>query len=243
MSSARTPPTAVQTPARPEFMAALGLLPPYTAEDVEKSYLTKLKEIRPDLGGDREAFYAVQAAYGQAKEYVRFRGDRRGWIAKQMDDYLAIQAVAERLAEFGAEVAFQSLDWLQKSFGDFAQLTESIVGVRLHNAANGDEVLDYLVGQQEHLSVLQRIDLAGSTVSDANVCQLVVFRHLAELDLSRTPISRQALLVVRLLPELESVRVEGTALGWLTRRRLDAQLRQNRRAAATARTVHPINVR
>lgn len=243
MSSDKTPLAAVPVPARPEFMAVLGLLPPYTAEDVEKSYLTRLKEIRPDLGGDREAFYAVQAAYGQAKEYVRFRGDRRGWIARQMDDYLATQTVAERLTGFGAAVEFQSLDWLQKSFGDFAQLTESIVGVRLHNAANGDEVLNYLISQQAHLPMLRHIDLAGSTVSDASVCQLVVFRHLAELDLSRTPISRQALLMVRLLPELETVRVDGIALGWLTRHRLDAQLRQNRRTAATARTVHPTNVR
>ena len=48
---------------RPEYMATLGLLPPYTAEDVEKAYLAKIKQIRPDLGGDREAFYAVQTAY------------------------------------------------------------------------------------------------------------------------------------------------------------------------------------
>src|SRR5687767_15181723 len=73
---------------RPEFMATLGLLPPYAPDDVEKAYLTKLKEIRPDLGGDRQAFYAVQNAYIQAKEYVKFRGDRRGWIAKLMDEYL-----------------------------------------------------------------------------------------------------------------------------------------------------------
>ena len=85
-------------------MATLGLLPPYKAEDVEKAYLTKLKEIRPDLGGDRQAFYAVQNAYMQAKEYVKFRGDRRGWIAKQMDAYLAVQEVIERLKQFGADV-------------------------------------------------------------------------------------------------------------------------------------------
>src|SRR5262245_37711019 len=65
---------------RPSCMVTLGLLPPYSPEDVEKAYLAKLKEIRPDLGGDREAFYAVQNAYAQAKEYVKFRGDRRGWI-------------------------------------------------------------------------------------------------------------------------------------------------------------------
>src|SRR5262245_36463419 len=104
---------------RPDYMVILGLMPPYSAEDVEKAYHIKLKEIRPDLGGDREAFYAVQKAYMDAKEYVRFRGDRRGWIARQMDEYLAVQAVIERLREFGADVETDSLDWLKRSFGEF----------------------------------------------------------------------------------------------------------------------------
>jgi hypothetical protein len=229
--------------ARPEFMATLGLLPPYTAEDVEKAYLTKLKEIRPDLGGDRQAFYAAQNAYAQAKEYVKFRGDRRGWIAKQMESYVAVQELIEQLLQFGAKVETNSLDWLQKSFGDFAQLTEAIIGVRLRGADNGDEVLQYLVGQHERLLELRRLDLAGSTISDACVRQLSVFGRLAELDVSRTPITWQGLQVVRLLPELVAVGADGTNLNWLGRMRLAAQLRRNRKAAATARTVHPINVR
>jgi hypothetical protein len=221
----------------------LGLLPPYTAEDVEKAYLTKLKEIRPDLGGDRQAFYAVQNAYMQAKEYVKFRSDRRGWIAKQMDDYVAVQEIIERLEGFGATVETDALEWLQKSFGDFAQLTESIIGVRLRDAVNGDAVLEYLVSQHARLLALRRLDLAGSTISDSCLRQLGVFRRLTELDVSRTPVTWQGLQVVEWLPELETVGIEGTDLSWLTRRRLAAQLRHNRKSAATARTVHPTNVR
>ena len=107
-------------------MATLGLLPPYTAEDIEKAYLAKFNAIRPDLGGDREAFYAVQKAYMAAKEYVKFRGDRRGWIAKRMDEYLVVQEVIERIRQFGADVETDSINWLQKSFGDFADLTEEM---------------------------------------------------------------------------------------------------------------------
>jgi hypothetical protein len=237
------PRQAASADSRPECMATLGLLPPYTAEDVEKAYLTKLKEIRPDLGGDRQAFYAVQNAYVQAKEYVKFRGDRRGWIAKQMDDYLAVQEVIERLRQFGADVATDSLDWLQRSLGEFAQLTEAVISVHLHNSPKGDEVLGYLVSQHEQLRDLRHLDLTGSTVSDAAVRQLSVFRHLAELNLNHTSISWEGLHVVRWLPELEFVYVEGTNLKWLTRQRLAHQLRRNRKAAATARTVHPINIR
>jgi hypothetical protein len=228
---------------RPEFMATLGLLPPYAAEDVEKAYLTKLKEIRPDLGGDRQAFYAVQNAYMQAKEYVKFRGDRRGWIAKLMDEYLGVQDVIEQLKQFGADVEISTLDWLKKSFGEFAQLTEQVVGIRLNGAANGDEVLEYMVRQHDRLLELRRLDLAGSAISDESVRQLGVFRRLAELDLSRTPITGHALQIVQWLPELETVGIEGTELGWLARQRLASKLRQNRKAAAAARTLHPTNVR
>ncbi|MEX0612282.1 MAG: hypothetical protein WD738_21620 [Pirellulales bacterium] len=228
---------------RPDCMVKLGLLPPYTAEDVEKAYLGKIKDIRPDLGGDREAFYDVQNAYMQAKEYVKFRGDRRGWIAKRMDEYLAVQEVIERLKRYGAEVETDALDWLEKSFGDFAELSESIIALRLNGAANGDEVIEYMVIHHPQLMELRRLDLSGSVVSDAAVRQLSVFRRLAELDLSRTPVTWEALHLVHWLPELQTVRVEGTGLKWFTRRRLAALLRHNRRSAAAIRALHPTTVR
>jgi hypothetical protein len=195
------------------------------------------------LGGDREAFYAVQNAYMQAKEYVKFRGDRRGWIARQMDEYLAVQEVIDRLKSFGAQVETDSVDWLQKSFGDFAELSESVIGIRLNGGANGDEVLNYLVSQHAKLLELRRLDLAGSVVSDDAVRQLSVFRRLSELNLNRTPITWLSLHIVEWLPELEEVHVEGTGLKWLTRRKLAAQLRRKRKAAAAMRAIHPTTVR
>jgi hypothetical protein len=224
-------------------MVTLGLLPPYTAEDVERAYLARIKDIRPDLGGDREAFYEVQNAYMQAKEYVKFRGDRRGWIARQMDEYLAVEEVIDRLKAFGAQVETDSVDWLEKSFGDFAELSESVISIRLNGAANGDEVLDYLVSQRDKLLELRRLDLSGSVVSDDGVRQLSVFRRLSELNLNRTPITWLSLHIVEWLPELEEVHVEGTGLKWLTRRKLAAQLRRKRKAAAAMRAIHPTTVR
>jgi hypothetical protein len=228
---------------RPACMVTLGLLPPYTADDVEKAYLAKLKDIRPDLGGDRDAFYGLQNAYVEAKEYVKFRGDRRGWIAKRMDEYLAVLEVIDRLTRYGAEVETTAVNWLQKSFGDFAELSETVQAIRLNGAANGDEVIEYMVAHHGQLLELRRLDLAGSVVSDAAVRQLSVFRRLAELDLSRTPITWEALHIVDWLPELERVRVEGTGLKWLTRRRLAAQLRKNRQSAAAIRAMHPTALR
>lgn len=224
-------------------MVTLGLLPPYMPEDVEKAYLAKVKEIRPDLGGDPKPFYAVQNAYMEAKEYLKFRGDRRGWIAKRMDEYLATQEIEEQIRAFGAEVETSFLDWLQKSFGEFAELTENILGIRLNNAANGDEFIDFLVAHREQLLELQKLDLAGCTISDNAVRQLSVFRRLHELDLSRTAITWQSLHIVEWLPELHTLGVEGTHLNWFTRRKLASQLRQKRKAVDSLRAIHPTTVR
>ncbi len=224
-------------------MIVLGLMPPYMAEDVEKAYLARVKDIRPDLGGDPKPFYEVQTAYMQAKEYVKFRGDRRGWIATRMEEYLGVQEVIQGLKKFGAEVETNALDWLEKSFGDFAELTEMILGIRLNDSAHGEDFIEYLVGQRDKLLELRRLDLAGCAITDASVRQLSVFRRLQDLNLSRTPITWEALHIVQWLPELEEVNVEQTALGWLTRRKLASQLRQKKKAAASLRAVHPTAVR
>lgn len=228
---------------RPACMVKLGLMPPYMPEDVEKAYLAKVKEIRPDLGGDPKPFYEVQTAYTQAKEYVKFRGDRRGWIAKRMDEYLAVQEVIEGIKAFGAEVETSSLDWLQKSFGEFAELTENVLAIRLNNAAKGDEFVEYLVGRHEQLLSLERLDLAGCAISDVSVRQLSVFRRLQELNLDRTPITWESTHIVEWLPELHVLHVEGTNLNWFTRRKLAKQLRQKEKTAQALRAVHPLTVR
>jgi hypothetical protein len=228
---------------RPACMVKLGLLPPYMPEDVEKAYLARIKEIRPDLGGDPQPFYDVQNAYMQAKEYLKFRGDRRGWIAKRMDEYLAVQEVTEKLKSFGAEVETNFLDWLQKSFGEFAELTENVLGIKLHDAPNGDEFVEFLVSHRDQLLELQRLDLAGCKLSDAMVRQLSVFRRLQELNLSRTPITWQSLHLVEWLPELHVLDVEGTGINWFSRRKLASQLKHKRQAAETMRAIHPTTVR
>src|SRR4051812_43826613 len=105
---------------RPACMVTLGLLPPYMAEDVEKAYLARVKEIRPDLGGDPRPFYEVQTAYMQAKEYVKFRGDRRGWIAKRLDEYPAVQEGIEQARELGGANGTRSPGLLPKTLRDFA---------------------------------------------------------------------------------------------------------------------------
>src|SRR4051812_40790419 len=155
------PPKPAKEIERPPCMVTLGLMPPYMAEDIEKAYLARVKDIRPDLGGDPKPFYEVQTAYMQAKEYVKFRGDRRGWIARRMEEYLGVQETIEGIKRFGGQVETNLMDWLQKSFGDFAELTESILAIRLNDSAHGEEFIEYLVSQRDRLLELRRLDLTG----------------------------------------------------------------------------------
>ena len=49
MSTMTTP-----EPQRPPFMVTLGLLPPYTREDIQAAYHEKAKTTHPDRGGSHE---------------------------------------------------------------------------------------------------------------------------------------------------------------------------------------------
>lgn len=215
---------------RPDFMVVLGLAPPYAAEDVKAAYLSKAKKVHPDHGGTVEEFNTLQAAYDQAKHYLNFRSDRRQWIANQMDDYLRVGEVVERLEQFGAEVTNAAIDWLQQSFGEFAQLTESITAIRLNDSERADEMIYYMVTQQEVLGRLTRLELAGCQVSDQAVLELEAFQQLEHLNLARTSITKDALWVVDAIPDLESIDITDTRIGWWTRRKVRSVMQKRQDA-------------
>ena len=205
---------------RPDYMIELGLAPPYTQEDVMQAYYTKAKKVHPDHGGTVEEFRALQEAFEKAKQYTDFRIDRRNWIATNMDAYLAVRRVVERLEELGAEATTNAVDWLEKSFGDFAQLTETIIGVRLANSTQGDELIAVLVDEQSALGNMTQLELPGCQLSDAAAQQLDVFKQLKHVDLSGTPITNESLWFVDELPALESLNLNGTKVGWWMRRKV-----------------------
>ncbi len=218
---------------RPDFMVVLGLAPPYAVEDVKAAYLNKAKTLHPDHGGTTEEFNELQAAYDRANQYLEFRSDRRRWIANQMADYLRVGEVVEQLEAFGAQVTNDAIDWLKQSFGDFAQLTEAITAIRLEESSRANELIAYMVEQEEVLSRLTRLELPGCQVSDEAVLQLEVFQQLDHLDLSQTPITKDALWIVDAILDLESIDISGTRIGWWTRRKVRSVM-QKRQAARPA---------
>jgi len=210
-------------------MVVLGLNPPYAAEDVQAAYLVKAKSAHPDRGGSAAEFDALHQAYEQAKQFLEFRSDRRGWIAKAMDSYVAEQQLIERLEALGAEVTTNAIDWLKRSFGDFAQLTEMITEIRFSNAP-AEPLLKELQENAAQLQSLQKLELPGCTLTDADVIHLKPFNQLRHLDLSNTPVGNDALIVVELLPALETLITDGTQIGWFANWRVQRQLAQRRDA-------------
>jgi hypothetical protein len=203
-------------------MAVLGLLPPYTLEDVKAAYRVKVLEAHPDRGGDVAEFYKIEEAYIQAIEYVNFRGDRHGWIAGQVEPYLRQQEVAAEVEKRGGQAEYEQTDWLKRSFGDgFAMLAERLRVIRLHGIGADDAFLKYLGEMPKKTPYLIELDLAGGRITDQGLPGLAHFEVLKRLNLAGTAVSEDGLrTVLETLSSLQWLNLANTGVGWLSRWRL-----------------------
>jgi hypothetical protein len=209
---------------RPDFMVTLGLAPPYVLEDIKQAYRDKVKLAHPDHGGSITAFNEVQTAFERAQAYLEFRGDRRGWIAAKMARYAELQEAVDRLRRFGATVTTHAPDWLEQSYGDFAQLTETATVIRLAKSPNGDAFIRALVADHHALRELEALELPGCKLTDAAVLSLAPFQQLKRFDLSHTPVTNESLAIVDAIESLQEVNLDGTNVGWWAKRRVNATL-------------------
>ena len=209
-------------PSRPECMAILGLLPPYTLDDVKAAYRVKVMEAHPDRGGDVAQFLKIEDAYLQAIEYVNFRGDRRGWIAGQVEPYLRQQEVAAEVERRGGKAEYEQTDWLKRSFGDgFAMLAERLRVIRLRGTGADDAFLNYLGEMPKKTPYLIELDLAGGRITDQGLPGLAHFEVLKRLNLAGTAVSEDGLRpVLETLSSLQWLNLADTGIGWLSRWRL-----------------------
>jgi hypothetical protein len=143
-----------------------------------------------------------------------------------MNRYIALERAISRLKSLGASVSTSAPNWLAQSFGDFAQLAETAFRIRALDAPNGDEIIAAMVDDYAVLRELESVELTGSTVSDDSVLNLGVFQQLSWLNLSRTPIGSRALAIIDELPNLRTLTLDGTRVGWWRRRRANARLRR-----------------
>jgi hypothetical protein len=218
-------PAAPSGDTRPEFMVFLELLPPYNLDDVHKAYKARARALHPDRGGAPADFLKLQENYEQAQEYVKFQEGRRHWLATQVEPYLRQQEIVAEIERRGGRAEIEGLGWMQRSFGDFAQLAERLRGIRLRDSADGDDFLKYLADNASQLRYLRYLDLAGSAVSDTGLAHLANLRELARINLAGTRVTGDGLQELAALPHLEWINVAGVRIGWWTRWQLRRRLR------------------
>lgn len=212
---------------RPEFMALLGLAPPYSPEDVRHAYLAKAKALHPDHGGNAQEFNALHAAFTQAQQYLEIKTDSRRWIANQMQNYLSTRTLAEQLRGLGAVVEVDGIDWLKRSFGDFADLTDSVTSVVLDGAepATADTLLNTMTASPDALARLSVLRMPNCGLKDLAIEKISVFKRLEHVSLAGNAIGGQAASsLVRRLPQLVKLDLEGLPIGWWAARRIRKQL-------------------
>jgi hypothetical protein len=201
-------------------MVVLGLLPPYALEDVREAYRQKALTAHPDRGGDPAAFARLSEAYDRAVEYVTFQGDRRAWIANQVECHLLQEEVAAEVRGRKGTVDYERMDWVKASWGDgFEALADRLRSIRVHGQADGDAFLAFLGSRNP--PYLTGLDVADCRVTDDGLRSLSSCGGLHWLDLSGTAVSYAGLLAaLEHLPSLARLNVRGTSVGWLRRRQL-----------------------
>lgn len=205
---------------RPDFMAVLGLLPPYEFEDIKAAYRAKALVAHPDKGGHPADFMRLKEAYDQAVEYSKFHGSRRAWIAAQVEQYVLQEEVIAEVLRRGGRVEIERLDWMEKSWGEgFSYLADRLRHIYVRDMTDGDTFLEFLAAHRP--LYLVGLDVSGSLVSGDGLCRLADFEILRWLDVSRTDVDRSTLQsLLSSLPSLERLNVRKTRLGWLGRWRL-----------------------
>jgi len=199
----------------PDFLVKLGLLLPCNEQDVKEAYLSKVRKVHPDLGGDVHEFLEVQKAYESAQEYARIHATRSGWLAAQVLRYVAQQRVIAVVEKLGGQVELEPVPWLAQEIGeDFAQVMDRLVGIRCQGPTIDDRMIDLLVRHQGELGYLQKLDFTESNISDEGLSRLQGFTNLRELNLSRTRISNSGLQVLNNLAGLEHLGLEQTSVNW-----------------------------
>lgn len=210
-----------------EFLTILGLAPPVTEEDVKQAYLDKAKTAHPDHGGDVEEFKRLQEAFEQATEYARFKAGRMQWLSRWVEQYADQEQLVEQIKSWGGTVEIKSSEGLSRTIGpDFAVVLDKIVGIHLSGKTVDDQLFAQLVEKKRLLAGLHKLSLLGTAISPEGILQIRAFETLRDLDLSGTEVEYLAIeVVLRELPQLETVKLDNTGIGWASKMKLRLKYR------------------
>jgi hypothetical protein len=111
---------------RPSFMELLHLLPPYTVEDVIKSYQERSQQLPTEDDEAAAAAQRLQSAYERALDHARFQESRRVWLGGRMEVFQERQQLIVEIEAAGGLVSLQSNDSYVYEYGvDFAEIPAS----------------------------------------------------------------------------------------------------------------------
>jgi VanZ family protein len=190
-------------------------------DDVESAYRDRAKSAHPDAGGSTAEFTQLQTDYESALEYARFHSSRRGWLAANVERYRAQQEVIAEIERRGGTVDTERPAWIAREIGDdFAQLLDTITGVRLTGPSIGPSDIQYLADRRHVLASLRRLDLSDSRADHPAVKRLAVFSTMRELNLSGTNVGDRSASVLAELPALRRLHLADTFVSLLARWRL-----------------------
>ena len=220
-NSSRPAGSAAPTLDRPDFLVRLGVLLPCSEQDIKEAYLAKAKSAHPDVGGNHDDFVELQTAYERAMEYCKFHTGRSRWLAESVERYIEQQQVIAEIEKRGGRVTLDHLDWLKQEIGeDFAQVLDTITGIRFSGPSAGDADIDFLLSLRKRLGTLRWLDFSNSKITNRGLLKLSTFVDLRKLDVRGTRIGNAGLKLAKSLPKLEWVGLSGSGVNWFGRFRL-----------------------
>ncbi|RPI84048.1 MAG: hypothetical protein EHM42_07850 [Planctomycetaceae bacterium] len=213
-------PAAAAPDERPDCMRLLELLPPYSMDDVHRAYKARALKLHPDQGGSATDFVRLKEAYEEAQDFVKFREGRRGWMASQVEPYMRMLEIVGETERRGGSIESESVDWMQRSYGDFAALADRIRIIRYRGRDDGDSYLQFLAQNNRSLQFLQELDLEDTRLSADGFSRLDKLRGLQRLNLKGTAVTTESLVVLLDLPEMQRIIIGANDLTWWQRQKL-----------------------
>ncbi|MBL8848165.1 MAG: hypothetical protein JNG89_00690 [Planctomycetaceae bacterium] len=216
-------PLAEVAKQRPSFMELLHLLPPYTVEDVIKSYQEQTQKLPPDE--ETAAAQHLQSAYERALDHARFQESRRAWLGGRMEVFQERQQLIAEIEVAGGMVVLQPSDPYIYEYGeDFAYVLRKLVAVHLTGPVTTDASLEWLQHGNAALGEIRLLDLSGAHVTTKGLEAIASLTGLRCLDLRGTDVSAKVVDSLAALNTLEWLHVGETSVGLLSRQRLKRSL-------------------
>ena len=160
-------------------------------------------------------------------------------MSLQVERYRQTQEVIRLVEHLQGEVEVEAEGWRRESLGDFAQLSERILTIRLNRPSHTSQSLEEIVRFPEAIESVRLLDLGDSRIDDDAIAPVLQFSRLLQLDVRGTKLSHAGIRnLIRSLKHLEAINVHGTPYGLLSQWR---QRISRRRPRCLASPTRPFN--